>query len=29
MKRKPFSKRVVADIIFTERVPGRDDLRDV
>jgi hypothetical protein len=29
MKSKPFSTRVVADIIFTERVPGRDDLRDV
>ena len=29
MKRQPFSQRVVADIIFSEREPGRDDLRDV
>ncbi len=29
MKRVPFSQRVVADIIFSEREPGRDDLRDV
>ncbi len=29
MKRTPFSQRVVADIIFSEREPGRDDLRDV
>lgn len=29
MKRLPFSQRVVADILFSEREPGRDDLRDV
>jgi len=29
MKRPPFSERIVADIIFRERAPGRDDLRDV
>ena len=29
MKRQPCSQRVVADIIFSEREPGRDDLRDV
>lgn len=29
MKRQPFSERIVADIIFREREPGRDDRRDV
>ena len=29
MKRAPFSQRVVADIVFSERQPGRDDFRDV
>ena len=29
MKRAPFSQRVVADIVSSEREPGRDDFRDV
>ena len=29
MKNTPFSQRVVADIVFSERQPGRDDGRDV
>ncbi len=29
MKRQPFAQRIVADILFSEREPGRDDLRDV
>ena len=29
MKRPPFAQRIVADIIFSEREPGRDGLRDV
>lgn len=29
MKRQTFSQRIVADIIFREREPGHDDLRDV
>jgi hypothetical protein len=29
MKRAPVCRRVVADLIFTARAPGRDDQRDV
>jgi hypothetical protein len=29
MKRQPFAQRIIADINFSEREPGRDDLRDV
>jgi hypothetical protein len=29
MKHTPFLQRVVADIVFSERQPGRDDGRDI